>query len=86
MTPRLLSIDAVAEQLGMSRRKVYELIASGQLAYVQIDGRKKIEPSAIDELIRSHRQRQTPPQVATPAVRVRAVTPIHEWPAAARFR
>lgn len=83
---RLLTIDEVAAQIGLSRRMVYLLIAKGALAYVQIGARKRIEPSAVDELIRSNRKREAAPQTDTPPTRVRSVTPIHDWPAAARFR
>lgn len=34
--PRLLTVDEVAERLGVRKRKVYELMASGELASVKL--------------------------------------------------
>lgn len=59
--PRLLTIAQAAEQLGMSRTKLYELMCQGGLASVEIPsaegGRntRRIEQSAIDAFIEQHR-------------------------------
>lgn len=47
-TGRLLTVVEVAALLGIGRTKVYELMATGQLAYVAIGRRgRRIEPAAV---------------------------------------
>jgi excisionase family DNA binding protein len=45
LDPRLLTVVQVAEHLGVSRSKVYELIAAGQITTVQIGRSRRISPS-----------------------------------------
>ena len=42
METMLLKVPQVAERLGMSRAKVYELMASGSLRSVRVDGCRRI--------------------------------------------
>jgi excisionase family DNA binding protein len=50
---RLLSIIRVAEALGISRSKAYDLMADGQLKFVKIGRRRLVPREAIDEFVRS---------------------------------
>ena len=48
MEAMLLKVPDVAERLGMSRAKVYELMASGTLRSVRVDGCRRVRT---DDLI-----------------------------------
>jgi excisionase family DNA binding protein len=52
----LFSVREVAQMLGFSRAKVYELLASGQLDSVKIDGSRRIPKQAVEDLIEQARQ------------------------------
>lgn len=47
----LLRIPEVADRLALSRAKVYELIASGQLRTVQIDGCRRVRTDDLVEYV-----------------------------------
>lgn len=48
---RLLSVRDVADQLGISRSKVYELLYKGEISSLAIGRRKRISPAALAEFI-----------------------------------
>ena len=48
---RLLSVRDVADQLGISRSKVYELVYKGEISSLAIGRRKRISPAALAEFI-----------------------------------
>lgn len=48
---RNLKIEEGASYLGLGRSKVYELIASGRLKSLKIDGARRIPVSAIEEFL-----------------------------------
>lgn len=50
---RLLRVEQSGERLNISRAKVYELIASGELRSIKIGGARRIPVEAIDELVAS---------------------------------
>jgi hypothetical protein len=43
MEPRLMKVPEVVERLGLSRAKVYELVASCELQSVRIAGARRVE-------------------------------------------
>lgn len=47
----LLRIPEVADRLAVSRAKVYELIASGQLRTVKIDGCRRVRTDDLVEYV-----------------------------------
>ena len=48
--PRLLlTVPEAAKALAISRSKLYELIASGAIASIRIDGSRRIPLTALDE-------------------------------------
>jgi excisionase family DNA binding protein len=49
--PQLLSVSEVARTLGLSRSKVYQLIASGELAAYRPGGRVRVAVDAVAELL-----------------------------------
>ena len=50
--PRLLmTVSEAAEALAISRSKLYELIASGAIASVRIDGSRRIPLAALEEYV-----------------------------------
>jgi excisionase family DNA binding protein len=48
---RLLDVEEAAEQLGVGRSKVYQLIGSGDLASIAIGTRRKVSRAAVDAYI-----------------------------------
>jgi len=50
-TPLAVSIDDTAALLSLSRSSVYKLINEGRLRYVQLNGRRMIPRTAIEELL-----------------------------------
>jgi len=44
MTRLLLTVPEAAEALAISRSKLYELLASGAIASIRIDGSRRIQP------------------------------------------
>jgi excisionase family DNA binding protein len=53
MERKLLTVVEAARVLGLGRTKVYQLIHSGRLRSVKIDGCRRIPVSALDEYIAS---------------------------------
>ena len=50
--PRLLmTVPEAAEALAISRSKLYELMASGAIASIRIDGSRRIPVTALDDYI-----------------------------------
>jgi excisionase family DNA binding protein len=50
---KLLKIPQAAERLGVSRSRVYELMAQGALVSVKIGGSRRIPDRVVDEYIDS---------------------------------
>lgn len=48
----LLSIDEVADVLGVSPSTVYGMMRTGTLPYIRIGGRRKVPVDAVDRLAR----------------------------------
>ncbi|MFD8533778.1 helix-turn-helix domain-containing protein [Streptosporangium canum] len=51
MTRLLLTVDEAAEALAISRAKLYQLMASGSVAYVRIDRSRRIPVSALEAFV-----------------------------------
>jgi excisionase family DNA binding protein len=51
MTRLLLTVPEAAQALAISRSKLYELLASGALASIRIDGSRRIPLAALEEYI-----------------------------------
>lgn len=51
----LLTVTEVAAKLRVSKRTAYRLIDGGELAHVQINGRKVVHSDDLDQFIRSRR-------------------------------
>jgi excisionase family DNA binding protein len=54
----LLKVDDAAQLLGLSKSKVYELLADGRLERVRIDSSTRIPMAAIDAFVESLRSEQ----------------------------
>jgi len=53
MSRRLLRPEEVAAELAISRSKVYELMRSGRLRAVKIDGSRRVPGEAVDAFLAS---------------------------------
>ena len=51
MTRLLLTVPEAAQALAISRSKLYELLASGQLASIRIDGSRRVPVDALNDYI-----------------------------------
>lgn len=51
MEPKLLKVPDVVERLGVSRAKVYELMASGQLRSVRVGGSRRVESGDLERFV-----------------------------------
>jgi excisionase family DNA binding protein len=51
MTPLLLTVPEAADALAISRSKLYQLLASGVLASVRIDGARRVPVAALHDYI-----------------------------------
>jgi excisionase family DNA binding protein len=51
MTRLLLTVPEAAEALAISRSKLYELLASGAIISVRIDGSRRIPLTALEEYV-----------------------------------
>jgi excisionase family DNA binding protein len=51
MTRLLLTVPEAAEALAISRSKLYELLASGAIASIRIDGSRRIPLTALEEYV-----------------------------------
>ena len=49
--PRLLSVREVAQSLGLSRSRVYEMISTGELEAYRPGGRIRVAADAVVELL-----------------------------------
>jgi excisionase family DNA binding protein len=50
-TRRLLRPEEAADALAVSRSKVYELMRSGRLGAIKIDGSRRVPVEAVDDFI-----------------------------------
>lgn len=57
MTPMLLTVSESAAVLNVSTKTVYRLMASGQLAWVQVGAHRRVTASAIEQFIEASTQR-----------------------------
>lgn len=48
---KLLKVSDVAERLQLGKSKVFELLATGQLESLKIDGARRVTERAVDEFI-----------------------------------
>jgi excisionase family DNA binding protein len=55
---KLLTVVEAARELGISRSKLYELLADGELASVRIGRTRRIAVSALEEFIVAHTDRE----------------------------
>ncbi len=51
MSRLLMTVPEAAKALAISRSKLYELIASGTIASVRIDGSRRIPLTALEEYV-----------------------------------
>ncbi|MEU1736080.1 excisionase family DNA-binding protein [Streptosporangium sp. NPDC020145] len=51
MTPLLLTVSEAAAALAISRSKLYQLLASGSVSSIRIDGSRRIPLSALHDYI-----------------------------------
>lgn len=51
MTRLLLTVPEAAEALAISRSKLYELLASGVVASLRIDGSRRVPVAALNDYI-----------------------------------
>jgi excisionase family DNA binding protein len=51
MEPRLMKVPEVVERLGLSRAKVYELMASCELRSVRIAGARRVDSEDLERFI-----------------------------------
>ncbi|MBV9092455.1 MAG: helix-turn-helix domain-containing protein [Streptosporangiaceae bacterium] len=81
MTRLLLTVPEAAEALAISRSKLYELLASGAIASIRIDGSRRIPLTALEDYVsrllteRTAAQCLTTPPPDLAAMRRRAKTP-----------
>ena len=54
--PRLLRPEEAAALLAVSRSKVYELMRSGRLGAIKIDGSRRVPVDAVDDFIERARE------------------------------
>lgn len=54
--PLLLRVDEAAEALALSRTKVYELMASGELESLKLGRARRIPITALSKLVADNRQ------------------------------
>lgn len=52
MTRLLLTVSEAAEALAISRAKLYQLIASGAIVSVRIDGSRRVPVTALTDYIK----------------------------------
>ncbi|MDB6102554.1 MAG: Helix-turn-helix domain [Gammaproteobacteria bacterium] len=81
--PRIAySINETAAVLGISRRTVYELLASGQLGAVRIGARQRIPAAELERLCRPAERVEGETRGAAAVVEVQAPTPARAVPTA----
>jgi excisionase family DNA binding protein len=54
---KLLTVVEAARELGISRSKVYELLADGELPSVRIGRTRRIAVTALEEFVTAHTDR-----------------------------
>ncbi len=55
---KLLTVIEAARELGISRSKVYELLADGELPSVRIGRTRRIAVAALEEFVAAHTDRE----------------------------
>jgi excisionase family DNA binding protein len=60
-TPQLLTVVDAAHRLSISRSKLYELLADGELPSVRIGRTRRIATSALEEFVAAHTDRESTP-------------------------
>lgn len=53
---KLLRLNEAARALGVSTRKLYDLMSNGELPYIQVGGSRRIAIADIDEFIERNRR------------------------------
>lgn len=51
MDVALLRVPEIAERLGMSRTKIYELLAAGELPSVKVAGCRRVRVADLDDFV-----------------------------------
>ena len=51
MTRLLLTVPEAAEALAISRSKLYELLATGAVASIRVDGSRRVPLTALEEYV-----------------------------------
>jgi len=51
MEPRLMKVPEVVARLGLSRAKVYELMANGELRSVRIAGARRVDSEDLERFV-----------------------------------
>jgi excisionase family DNA binding protein len=65
-SPMLLTYDQAAEGLGVSKSTIERLVAGGELATVDVGGRRIAREDLDDLVVRRRRRRQTRPEAPVP--------------------
>jgi excisionase family DNA binding protein len=52
----LLTVMEAYTRLGIGKRKFYDLMDAGEIAWVQVGSHRKFEPRELDRWIEAHRQ------------------------------
>jgi excisionase family DNA binding protein len=58
-SPLLLTVERAAERLELSRTKVYELIADGELESIKIGGSRRVPAAALHDYVERLRAEQS---------------------------
>ena len=75
--PRLLlTVPEAAEALAISRSKLYELLASSEVASIRIDGSRRIPLTALEEYVSRLLAERTAAQWPTPRPPLLSVSPV----------
>jgi excisionase family DNA binding protein len=64
--PRLLTIDQLAERLGITVRHVRRLVADRKVPYVKVGRLVRFDPDSIKEWLAAARREADPERVAPP--------------------
>ena len=51
ITPRLMRIPEVAEELSLSKSKTYQLVQSGEITSIKIDKRRRVTRESLNDYI-----------------------------------
>ena len=82
ITPLLLTPEQAAHALGIGRTRLYQLLATGQLASVKLGGSRRISRRALQTYVDGlERPKVTPVDETAPAARPRSHRPSSAVPA-----